>query len=145
MAEAAEAYIALKRMKVHERDEAGEPILDADTGRPVLRELAPGDTIPGAADWRNLWREIKAGRVAPAGTPLEGGNLAMTKDRRTIDARAAARKRTAKGARKKASGKRASRKRGGASQSASGPALPSVAPATGASPLGVSREGTLEG
>lgn len=68
-------YIALKRMKVHELDDEGEPRVGED-GRPVLRYLAPGDLIPEAEHWNNLWREVKAGRVGMKGTALAGIALA---------------------------------------------------------------------
>lgn len=68
-------YIALKRMKVHELDEEGEPRV-GENGRPILRELAPGDLIPEAEHWNNLWREVKAGRVGMKGTALAGIALA---------------------------------------------------------------------
>lgn len=142
-AEAAEVpvYIALRRMRIHELDEAGESRLD-ETGRPILRELAPGDPIPGADKWRNLWREIKAGRVAPAGTALEGGSFAERQTARLTDARNAARKQVAR--RKRTKRKKAARKRGGGSQSAAGPSLPDVMPAGEAAPQTVEREGRGE-
>ncbi len=77
MAEAAQAYeyIALKRMKVQECEEDGSPKL-GENGRPVMRELQPGDPIPEAGEWSNLWREVRAGRVGLAGTALAGPALA---------------------------------------------------------------------
>jgi len=68
-------YIALKRMKVHELDAEGEPKLNGE-GRPILHQLNPGDLIPDAEKWRNLWREVKAGRVGLKGTALAGVALA---------------------------------------------------------------------
>lgn len=68
-------YIALKRMQVHELDEEGEPRV-GDDGRPILRKLAPGDPIPEAEHWSNLWREVKSGRVGLKGTALAGIALA---------------------------------------------------------------------
>ena len=135
-------YIALRRMKVHELDEAGVKVLDAETGRAVMREIAPGEPIPGAHEWRNLWREIKAGRVAPEGTPLHGDTYAERQERRLLASRAAARKQVAK--RKRTKRKKATRKRATASQSASGPSLPDVMPAHEAAPQTVEREGASE-
>ena len=83
MAEAAQSfeYIALKRMKVQERNEDGSPRL-GENGRAVMRELSPGDPIPEAKDWSNLWREVRAGRVGLAGTALAGPALADSMRRR---------------------------------------------------------------
>lgn len=67
-------YVALRRMKVQEFGDDGEPILE--DGRPVLRQLAPGDPIPEARTWRNLYKEIRAGRVGLAGTGFGGPALA---------------------------------------------------------------------
>ena len=89
-------YIALKRMKVHELDEEGEPRLGED-GRPILRMLAPGDPIPEAERWNNLWREVKAGRVGMKGTALAGIALADGM-RRNPDRAPRARPKSAKGA-----------------------------------------------
>ncbi len=68
-------YIALKRMKVQEVDEAGEPVL-GENGRPILRQVGPGEVIPEAGSWSNLYKEVRAGRVGFAGTPLAGPALA---------------------------------------------------------------------
>lgn len=68
-------YVALRRMKVHEVDENGENKLD-ENGRAILRELAAGDPIPEAPTWRNLYKEIRAGRVGLAGTGFGGPALA---------------------------------------------------------------------
>lgn len=76
MTQAAEAeYVALKRMKVQECDENGDAILD-ENGRPRIRVCLPGDPIPEATSWRNLWREVRAGRVGIKGTPFAGPALA---------------------------------------------------------------------
>lgn len=73
-------YVALKRMKVQELDEAGEPVLV--DGRPVLREVAPGELLPEAAGWGNLYKEVRAGRVGMKGTPVAGPALADAHRRR---------------------------------------------------------------
>jgi hypothetical protein len=82
MAEA--EYVALRRMTVHELDDQGEPRLGGD-GRPILRELGPGDPIPEAGSWSNLWREVRAGRVGLAGTPFSGPALADSMRRKAAD------------------------------------------------------------
>ncbi len=69
------SYIALKRMQVHELEADGSNKLGED-GRPVMRECMPGDPVPEAITWRNLWREVRGGRVGLAGTALTGPALA---------------------------------------------------------------------
>ena len=93
-------YIALKRMQVHELDEEGEPRV-GENGRPILRKLAPGDPIPEAEHWNNLWREVKAGRVGMKGTALAGIALADGM-RRNPDRAPRARAKSDKGAKRKA-------------------------------------------
>lgn len=88
---AEQQYIALKRMKVQERDENGDSVLE--NGRPVMRELAPGDLIPEAGSWKNLWREVRAGRVGLAGTPFAGPALAHSMQRRQSDSKPQAKRR----------------------------------------------------
>ncbi len=77
-------YIALKRLKVHELNEDGSNRIGAD-GRPVMRTCIPGDLIPEATTWSNLWREVRAGRVGLAGTALTGPSLADSMRRRIAD------------------------------------------------------------
>lgn len=68
-------YIALKPLKVHCLDAEGTPTYDAETGRPIMRQCVPGDPIPEAVYWSNLWREVRYGRVGMEGTPLAGPGL----------------------------------------------------------------------
>ena len=75
-----EAFVALRRMKVHSADEHGELLFD-DDGRPVLRVCMPGDPIPEAGSWRNLLREIIGNRVGVAGSALTGATLAASVNR----------------------------------------------------------------
>lgn len=104
-------YIALKRMQVHELDEEGEPRV-GEGGRPILRQLAPGDPIPEAEHWNNLWREVKAGRVGMKGTALAGIALADGMRRNPDRApRARAKSGKGKGAKRKAVERPRSRKR----------------------------------
>ena len=77
-------YVALKRMTVHELDAQGEHRLGGD-GRPIMRECGPGDPIPEAGSWKNLWREIRGGRVGLAGTPFGGPALADSMRRQSAD------------------------------------------------------------
>ncbi len=93
-------YIALKRMQVHELDEEGGRRV-GENGRPILRKLAPGDPIPEAEHWNNLWREVKAGRVGMKGTALAGIALADGM-RRNPDRVPRARAKRAKSAKRKA-------------------------------------------
>lgn len=95
MAEPQFSYVALKRMKVHELDADGQPVPPGENGRPVMRQLQPGDPIPEAVHWKNLWREVRAGRVGMAGTPLSGPALADSLRRRnagTAEAKAVRRR-----------------------------------------------------
>jgi hypothetical protein len=141
-------YVALRRMKVQQLGDDGEPVLV--DGRPVLRTLAPGDPIPEAKTWRNLYKEIRAGRVGLAGTGFGGPALADSLRRSPLPGhKPAARKPAAKkkAARKTAkkggrAAQKAARKRGGGTMSAGEVA---VANATGApqaegAPRSVSRE-----
>ncbi len=76
-------YIALRKMTVHELDDEGRPRYKGD--RPIVRECAPGDPLPEAKTWSNLWREVRAGRVGMAGTALTGPALADSM-RRKVEA-----------------------------------------------------------
>lgn len=103
-------YIALKRMQIQELEEDGTTKLK--DGRPVVRIALPGDRIPEAIHWRNLWREVKTGRVGLEGTALTGPALADSMRRHFSDEtpaptgrRPSARKKAAKKSAKK-SGRR---------------------------------------
>jgi hypothetical protein len=69
-------YIALRRCTVQELDGDGNPVPPGEDGRPITRVCEPGDSIPEARHWKNLWREVRQGRVGLAGTPLAGPALA---------------------------------------------------------------------
>lgn len=83
----APTYVALKRMIVHELNEDGSNRLGED-GRPLVRQCQPGDPIPEALSWKNLWREVRAGRVGLAGTPFAGPALADSMRRQLADRQA---------------------------------------------------------
>lgn len=67
-------YIALRAMRVHELNDDGSPKQGPD-GRPVLREVKPGEPCPEAASWKNLHREVLAGRIGIQGMPLAGASV----------------------------------------------------------------------
>lgn len=67
-------YIALRSLKVQELDDAGAVKRD-DKGRPQIRVVAPGQPCPEAAHWKNLAREVAAGRIGIAGIPLTSNHL----------------------------------------------------------------------
>ena len=77
-------YVALKQMDVHELNDDGSNRI-GDDGRPVIRKCLPGDPIPEAVTWKQLWREVRAGRVGLAGTPFSGPALADSMRRQLAD------------------------------------------------------------
>ena len=130
-------YVALRRMKVQELGEDGEPVLV--DGRPVLRVVAAGDPIPEAKTWRNLYKEIRAGRVGLAGTGFGGPALADSLRHPLPGHKPKARKKPA--ARKKTAAKKRARggRRAGGSMSASEVALANANAGLEGAPKGVSR------
>ena len=141
-------YVALRRMKVQELGDDGEPVLV--DGRPVLRTLAPGDPIPEAKTWRNLYKEIRAGRVGLAGTGFGGPALADSLRRSPLPGHnpkpraKTARKAAGKKKAGRKGGRKAQRKAGGRAAGTRSAGDVAVANATGHDqryrPLGVGRE-----
>ncbi len=109
MAEDTATYVALKRMKIQELEPDGTTRLE--DGRPVMRLVSPGDLIPEANSWRNLWREVKAGRVGLQGTALTGPALADSMRRQTNQSSPASVRGRPKKTAKKSSAKKAASKK----------------------------------
>ncbi len=109
-------YIALKRMKVQELDEDGNSILV--DGRPVLRQVVPGDPIPEANGWSNLYKEVRAGRVGFAGSPLAGGPVVADLHRAELTKGGTSK--TAQQRKKDADRKKATRKKAAEAKRAAG-------------------------
>lgn len=129
-------YIALKRMKVQELDQDGNTVLV--DGRPVLRVVQPGDPIPEAASWANLYKEVRAGRVGFAGSPLAGGPAVADLRRAELTQGGTSKAaQTAQKRKKDADRKKAARKKAAAAKRASGASAAgdvAVANATGKPP-----------